>query len=52
MKRIDCEDFVVGLLLGLLMGVFFTSIWFNFLIKNGRYPYGEKFYICAEIVDE
>lgn len=52
MRRIECEEFVVGLLLGLLMGVFFTNIWFDFLIHSGRYPYGEKTYICAEIVDE
>lgn len=52
MRKIDCEEFVVGLFAGLLIGIFFTSIWFNFLIKNGRYPYGENFYICAEIINE
>ena len=52
MRIIECEEFVVGLFLGLLMGVFFANIWFDFLVQSGRYPYGEKKYICAEIVDE
>lgn len=52
MRRIDSVDFVVGIFMGLLMGVFFTNIWFDFLIQSGRYPYGEKTYICAEVVDE
>lgn len=52
MRRIDSVDFVFGIFIGLLMGVFFTRICYDFLIQNGRYPYGEKTYICAEIVDE
>ena len=46
------SDFIVGLLFGLLMGVFFMSISCDFLIQNGRYPLGGKTYICAEIIDE
>lgn len=46
------SDFIVGLFLGFLIGFAFTSICFDFLIQNGRYPYGGKTYICMEIVDE